>query len=87
VYRVRSLLVHAFAMEIDPSDVDSREGLVEFVGSLVREHRAEPARWENGDLESFLEALAGWINDSPGFWANRGEAEPSQPDWSGLHPR
>jgi hypothetical protein len=68
-------------MTRDFSTVGSREDLVEFVRGLRDEHRAEPSRWESNDLGGFLDALAAWIADSPGYWANRGELVPEQPDW------
>jgi hypothetical protein len=69
------------AMTRDFWTVASREDLVDFVSGLRDEHRAEPSGWENNDLDRFLDALAAWIAASPGYWANRGESEPEQPDW------
>ena len=37
---------------------------------------------ENRSLEHYLEALASWIEDCPGYFANRGLPEPTQPTWS-----
>jgi len=31
-----------------------------------------------------LEALARWIQDSPGYFKNQGLAEPDQPSWALL---
>jgi hypothetical protein len=69
-------------MPRDVSHVASSHGLAAFVAALRDEHRANPQAWENSDLDSFLEALAAWIEDSPAYWRNQGEREPPQPDWS-----
>jgi hypothetical protein len=66
----------------DPQRVASSHGLAAFVAALRDEHRDDPQAWENNDLASFLEALAAWIEDSPGYWQHQGQPEPPQPDWS-----
>ena len=53
-----------------------------YIGALRDEYRCNPDSWENNDLERFLDALASWVEDSPGYWANMGQAEPEHPDWS-----
>lgn len=69
-------------MPVEPSAVTRREELVAFIAELRDEHRTDPEAWENNDLFGFLDALAAWIEDSPGYWANEGQPEPEQPDWS-----
>lgn len=69
-------------MPAEPSAVTSREALVAFILALRDEHRADPDAWENNDLSRFLDSLAAWVDDSPGYWANQGRPEPGQPDWS-----
>lgn len=66
---------------LDPDRVNSRHDLARFVSELAKDLRAHPDRWENLTLDGFLEAMAGWINDMEGWFANRGETEPQQPDW------
>jgi hypothetical protein len=61
--------------------VTTREDLAAFVASLAREARQLPNTWENTDLQSFLEALAAWINDMDGYFLNQGEPAPEQPSW------
>ena len=60
----------------------SRDELVVFIAALRDEHCADPDGWENNDLSPFLEALAAWVDASPGYWANVGQPEPEQPDWA-----
>jgi hypothetical protein len=40
--------------------------------------------WENSRLEDFLEALAAWVHDMDGYFANRGEVTPPTPTWALL---
>jgi len=61
--------------------VSTRDDLAGFVASLAREARQVPNTWENRDLQSFLEALAAWINDMDGYFLNQGTPAPEQPSW------
>ena len=61
--------------------VRSREDLVGFILELRDDLEANGALWENPTLDDFLEALAGWCQDMPGAFLNRGESQPDQPDW------
>ncbi|WP_435813000.1 DUF7660 family protein, partial [Streptomyces rochei] len=38
--------------------------------------------WENNTLAAFLEALAAWVHDSPGFYRNFGKELPADGDWT-----
>lgn len=53
--------------------VGSREELVRFLGLLLEDHRQRPESWTNGDLDSYLDGLAGWAEDADGYFENRGE--------------
>jgi hypothetical protein len=63
------------------NSVCSREDFVVFVKALSKDLRDNPATWENGTLERFLEALAAWIEDMDGYYLNQGKPVPQQPDW------
>ena len=69
-------------MDMEPAAVTSRDDLARFVGALRDEHRADPDAWANADLDRSLEALAAWVRDSPGSFADQGQPEPETPDWS-----
>jgi hypothetical protein len=71
-------------MNFSPEAVDrihSREAFASFARSLAQDVRERPDTWENADLPSFLEAIAAWTEAMHGFYANRGEPLPEQPDW------
>jgi hypothetical protein len=61
--------------------VESRQSLAAFVRMLHREMRDNPAQFENSDLKSYLAAMAAWIDDMDGYYANRGEDMPAQLTW------
>ncbi|MBZ3908191.1 MULTISPECIES: DUF7660 family protein [Streptomyces] len=69
-------------MTASPDHVDSREDLVAFFRVLRRSHTEEGHSWENADLRSFLEALAAWIDDADGWYANVARDLPADGDWS-----
>ena len=57
----------------DAKKVDTREGLVLFIESMLSDYRLNGATWENGDLESFLEGMAGCVQDMDGYYKHTGE--------------
>ncbi len=63
------------------SEVSSREQLAAFLKNLVVDLRENPHEWENGDLPSFLDAAAAWVEDMDRYFANRGELLPDPPGW------
>ncbi|MFC9330307.1 hypothetical protein [Kitasatospora sp. NPDC057015] len=65
-----------------PDDVRSREDLAAFVRDLRQDLRSPDQRWENGTLDSFLDALAAWIEDSHGRYRRFGEELPADGDWT-----
>lgn len=62
--------------------VATREELADFVEALRADLVKNERDWENPTLERYLEALAAWIRDSPGYFLNRGESVPDEPSWS-----
>ena len=62
--------------------VDTPDDLASFALALREDLLSNPSRWENVTLDAFLEALAGWCSDMPGYFRNRDEAQPAQPNWS-----
>lgn len=64
-------------------DVASREDLVEFIRTVIVPSLVEDRDdWENRTVHDYLLALARWITDSPGAYANHGLQFPDPPDWS-----
>lgn len=64
--------------------IRSREQLAAFLRGMVAELRGQPGTWQNGDLPSFLSAMAAWVEDMDGYYANRGEDVPDAPTWQTL---
>ncbi|MFD3508641.1 hypothetical protein [Nocardia sp. NPDC058666] len=51
----------------------ANDRMVSAVRALVADWSAgPPAHWDNHSLPDYLEALAGWLADAEGFYANRG---------------
>ncbi|WP_422652952.1 DUF7660 family protein [Actinophytocola sp.] len=58
-------------MELAPDDeIRSREELAAFVRNLRQHFLRDGDEWENPTLDRFLDALAAWITDAPG-WSER----------------
>ena len=62
--------------------VNSREQLADFVDALRDSLREQPDEWESRSLEEYLEALAAFARDSPGYYKNLDSTEDSEaPSW------
>lgn len=79
-----SMAVHHMDQESipEPMEVASRQDFVAFVDSLRVDLAANPAEWESPDLASFLEALAAYARDVPGYLRNvSSRIDPERPSW------
>jgi|SRR5215207_2749412 len=59
--------------------IASREDFIAFVRELLRDLESDPGTWENRDLDSFLEALVLWTEDTEGYYRNVGGQYLSRP--------
>lgn len=66
------------------SEIETRAHLVAFIETLRSDLRAQPEKWENASLDSFLGALASWTEDMDGYYQNRGLEAPQTPTWKTL---
>lgn len=66
----------------NPQSVSSRDELVEFIRALQNDFIHNYDQWQNVGVDSFLEGMASWLEDSDGYYANRGEEPPETPRWS-----
>jgi len=74
----------AQSLEECAQQVHSREEFLALVRGMVRDLRNNPDAWENRNLDSFLDALASWVEDMDGYYLNAGEPVPEQPTWKTL---
>lgn len=61
--------------------VRTRDDLAAFVVELKADLDTNPDAWENGNLHSFLEAMAAWIGDMQGYYQNTGQSLSDLPPW------
>lgn len=61
--------------------IETREELVEFIRLLQKDLINNPEGWENDELASYLEAMAGWVDDMDGYYQNRGSEIPQTLSW------
>lgn len=64
------------------NNIQTREDFISFVHLLIQDHKDNHSKWENSDLESFLGAIAAWVDDIEGYYQNKGLPLPLQPDWN-----
>ena len=69
-------------LDTRPDTISSRQDLSKFIAEMRRRLETNPGEWENVDLAAFLEAMAAWVDDMDGYYANRGEPMPDPPTWS-----
>ena len=65
----------------DPDHVTTRQELARFVNDFRDDLVSPEHAWENQTLDRYLDALAAWLTDMDGWFANRGETAPDQPYW------
>ncbi|MCG8294105.1 DUF7660 family protein [Pseudomonas entomophila] len=56
--------------------IESKSDLVKLICALVKNLRENPEEWENGDLLSYLEAMAAWVEDMDGYYKNTNQVVP-----------
>ena len=61
--------------------IETREDLAKFVNNLANDRKNDAKSWENCSLESYLAAIAAWIEDMDGYYLNRNERPPIAPEW------
>lgn len=61
--------------------VGSRDGLAKLASALAQDLKDNPDEWENGDLGSFLEAIAAWVEDMDGYHENTNQPLPADASW------
>ncbi len=61
--------------------IQTRDDLVLFMNHLIRDLHTCPERWENTSLETYLAAMAAWVQDMDGYYRNRGKKVPQLPTW------
>jgi hypothetical protein len=66
----------------DLAGVATREDLRRLVSQMHSDFvESGVVEWENATLERFLEAMAAYLGDLDGYFRNRKEPVPDQPDW------
>lgn len=61
--------------------IETQKDLVKFIEELREEFQTPSDVWINRDLDSFLEAMAAWVNDMEGYYKNTGQAIPTRVHW------
>ncbi len=67
---------------MNPEDIKTRQELINYILILQKELSEDPSKWENNNLESFLRALADYLNDIEGYYKNNNKTLPKNIDWS-----
>lgn len=76
---MKAMAYHTQSRDFD--SIRTREDFAGFVTVLRGELSKNPERWENVDLESFLEALSAAAIDIKGSYKNMGLPPPNEPSW------
>jgi hypothetical protein len=62
--------------------ITTKDEFVAFAKALLANFQQHPEEWENNTLVLFLHGLAGFAQNSEGYYANIGvAADPAQPSW------
>lgn len=63
-------------------EITNKDAFVKFLESLSLEAKNNITEWENQDLPTYLEAMAGWVADMEGYYINQGLPVPEQINWA-----
>ncbi|MED0904270.1 DUF7660 family protein [Bacillus nitratireducens] len=61
--------------------VNSKEDLLKFLVYLQKDFKVNQGEWENIEVETYLEALHGWLGAYEGVYINQGEKLPENIPW------
>lgn len=66
----------------NPSAINSRNDLVQFIFALEDDLKEHPENWENRDLGTYLGAFARFLGDANGYYRNMNEdVDADVPSW------
>jgi len=63
------------------SSIKTSKDLSKFVENLRQDLLANPDKWENENLDTFLNALAAWVSDLDGYYLNNKKQIPEATTW------
>lgn len=61
--------------------IKTKTDFIDFLIDLKEDYLKNLSSWENKDIETFLEAMASWVEDMDGFYINQNLPVPAKPDW------
>lgn len=64
--------------------IGTKDDLVAFIKALRANLLSNPQEWENATLDQYLAALAGWLEDSAGYYNRTGQSVPAIPSWKNV---
>ena len=65
----------------DTGSVKTAEELADVVNAIARDWETDGRAWQNQTAGAFVEALAAWLTDMQGYYANRGTTVAAQSPW------
>jgi hypothetical protein len=66
------------------AQIKSKKDFVLFLENLIVDLKENPADWENGNLERFLEAMSAWVDSMDGLYKNLNIQPPENINWQFL---
>jgi hypothetical protein len=65
----------------DLEKINNKDSLAHFISELRNDLKNNPDEWENPNLDMFLEAMQGWVQDSDGCFKNFDLLPPPPSAW------
>lgn len=62
-------------------EITTKKDFVIFLRALKKDYLENLSSWKNNDIETFLQAMASWVEDMDGFYINQGLPVPEKLDW------
>jgi len=61
--------------------IKTKKDFIDFIGLLSEDLKTNTKAWENKTLESFLEAMATWVEDMEWYYKNTNKPIPENVSW------
>ena len=63
------------------NNINSKEGLIEFLNELRRDKEQKSEEWVNTEVTTYLDGICSWVEDMEGYFQNMNMDMPNDIDW------
>lgn len=61
--------------------IKTKNDFLEFMDYLIKDLKINPEKWENNNLNTYLEGIQAWTEDMEGYFKNNNQKVPEDINW------